>query len=195
MSLIPGKGMVDTIKGALIGIAVGLVLGGIAGWVVKDKFFKAEKVEQVQATIKDDGKTVTEAQKKGEKLATENHLLRSEIDTLRSKLKDAIPPTALNTIPEDPAHANCPPVASARLTVYAVGLLNRAISPASPDPSGWSDEEKRALEAAGLREVSDKLTEVAGKYRELAKNHDALVEDVADYQKKVQQIREQAAKQ
>lgn len=194
MSLIPGTGMVDTIKGALIGIAVGLILGGIAGWVVKDKFFKAEKVEQVQATIKDDGKTVTEAQKKGEKLAKENHLLRSEIDILRDKLKGAIPPTPINSPAED-SNANCPAVASARLTVYAVGLLNRAISPASPDPEGWSDEEKRALEAAGLREVSDKLTEIAGKYRELAKNHDALVDDVADYQKKVEQIRKQAAKQ
>lgn len=188
---IPGIPNIATLKAAVVALAIGLLAGGIGGWIVKDKFFKAEVVEKTQKVIKDDAKTVIDAQKKEEKLQRENLLLRQEVDSLKSKLSAAIPPTPLNSVPEDP-NANCPDLTRhMRLSVYAVGLLNRAISPAAPDPDAWSDEEKRALEAAGLREVSDKLTEVAGKYRELAKNHDALVDDVAAYQKKIEKLRGQ----
>jgi hypothetical protein len=82
------------------------------------------------------------------------------------------PPAPVLATVEGPADSRCDdPV----LRVGVVGLLNRQLDPAAPDPAGWSDEEKLAASGVGLRELSLKLNEVAGEYHELAIRHDTLV--------------------
>lgn len=167
-------------------VAIALAIGFGSGWQTKGKFFTAKQAVEIKEVMVQDTKALNEARDKGAKLAKEKAALERENANLRDKLAGAIPPTPSNTQPEDTTNA-CPDLSRhIRLSNYAVGLLNRAITGSSPDPEGWSDAEKQALAAAGLRELSDKLTEVLKEHHELAKNHDALVDDVADFQKKQQ---------
>jgi cell division protein FtsB len=197
---IPGLGIVTEVRNFLVALLIGLVaggvFGGVAGWKIHAWKTDAAKLEQAQQTAREDAAAPVKAREDGEKLQKENRAIKTENDRLRRQLADAIPPTPLNSVKEDPNAlcsttapqlCNCVP---STLSVGAVGLLNRALDGTAPDPAGWSDGEKRTPSENGLREVSDHLALIAGQCRELGKRHDALVDDVAAYQKKIQQQRQ-----
>lgn len=78
-----------------------------------------------------------------------------------------------------------------QLSVGAVGLLNAARTGTDFQPSAYLDAQIKAASGIGLLELSVADIELAEQYRQLAADHDALVEYVEDYQRRLKEAANQ----
>jgi hypothetical protein len=187
------KSIIANFQVVLVALAIGLVAGGSGGWYIKSKFTAAAVVSATKEVIRDDAKSVIEAQDKDQKLGNEKANIAVKTDDTLRALDKLIPPTpkqettaTVKEIEDAPSQQitviACQPTS---LVVGAVGLLNNQLSPTAPDSSKWSDAEKQTPSDVGLRELSRLLTVIGGQYKALAKDHDALVDSVTEYQNKI----------
>ena len=178
------------IKLVLIALAIGALAGGYSGWTLKSKFVAAANASHNKAVMKDDAKALDVAQKADVKLGQEKAVIEKNTNSVLDKIVKQTPPTkqpvkkpiievkdvnqSLIVIP------NCPSI-----DVGVVGMLNYLADPTAPDPSLWSDAEKQAPSSIGLRELSTQIAKFTSQYRQLAKDHDSLVDSVTEYQAKI----------
>ena len=188
------------IKAVLIAFVIGAAVGGYGAWKVhswmdaaarEDALVKALKVEAADQAASQvvDKKIVATSVKIQKQTSTTNRELVHAIAQAETDRLSHLPVPDQN--PADPANAtalpgNCGAVA---LPTVAVGLLNRALDPASADPAGWSDAEKQTPSDVGLLDLSLTLNEVAGICTDLGQRHDALVEWVEGKMKAAQDAR------
>lgn len=154
----------------LTGLTVGFVLGYRMDDSVPEQEVRAIRVEVIKS-IDDTAKAEVALEEKREQV-------RTQIKYVTKEVIKHVPAT--ESLPVD-----------CRLSVGAVGLLNAARTGADVQPAPDLDAQSQAPSAIGLRELSESDTEIAGQYRELAADHDALVEYVEQYQKRLNEYQQQ----
>lgn len=164
-------------KSLIIAVTFGLIVGYVTGWYQKSESVHKQVEKATKAIRVQDAKQVIEVQKKDNKLDEKKAELEIKKIYITKEVIKYVPKTVIQTVQNDVA---CP---SPTLSVHAVGLLNEARTGEIADSAGLSDAEKQTSTEIGLQELSVADTELAIMYRELAANHDALVDGVAEYQK------------
>lgn len=158
--------------------AFGLVLGFTTGWHKKSESVLKASVNATQEVRAQDAESNIKAQEADHVLTEQKEAIVADKIYIIKEIPKYVPKTVIQTVQNDVV---CP---SPTLSVHAVGLLNQARTGAAPDSAGLSDEEKQAPTDIGLQELAVSDSEIANMYRELAKTHDTLVDEVADFQRK-----------
>jgi hypothetical protein len=189
------KSILANIQIVAIALVIGLLGGAYGGWAVKSAFVKSAALSDIKEVMRDDAKSVIDAQTKDQKLGTEKADIALKTDDTLRALDKLIPPTPKPQPKQPPATTEIKDAPTQQITVIAcaptsinvgaVGLLNNQLNDSAVDSSKWSDAEKQTPSDVGLRELSRHITIIAGQYKALAKDHDALVDSVAEYQKKI----------
>lgn len=168
-------GFFSNAKFILLALLIGLVIGGVTGWYEKSIRVSAAQTKVVIEARKDDAKAGAVAQDKQLALDDKKENNRVQIKYITKEIVKYVPQTITEV-----THGNdCP---SSVLSVGAVRLLNAARSGEVVDPSAWIDEEVIQDTEIGLQELSVADIELTEQFQELAANHDALVDAVAEYQ-------------
>lgn len=158
-------------------VIFGLVVGFGAGFYTKGEFGKADQLDTVVAQNAETSKAIEDSAKAEVKLEEKRERVRTEIKYVTKEIVKYVPVT------QD--------VSGCQLSVGAVGLLNGARTGANFQPSTYSDAQVKADSGLGLRELSVADIELAEQYRQLAADHDALVEYVEDYQRRLKEAADQ----
>jgi hypothetical protein len=166
------------IKYAFIGFLVGITLGGYFGWKQKSLVIDAGQKEELVQVRVEDAKAVDEAYKSDAKLEAGKGKIRTEIKYITKEIIKYVPNTVIQSQESNTNNLACP---ATTLNFGAVGLLNSARTGEDFHPVEWSDAEIEAHTEIGLQELSVADAELAAQYRELALNHDTLVDEVAAY--------------
>lgn len=186
----------STVQVFIVAVLTALVFGFGTGWYVNDKFDKANVVEHLTETRKEDSKNVADAQAKDRAIATEKEKVREEIKVVTKEIVKYVPryrtaqcpatEQASNGTSQPPVAENKAQLAAATdvLTVGAVRLLNDARTGAADRAAKRSDAEEQAPSDVTLEVFVVNDLEIVQQYRELAKDHDALVEYVEELMRK-----------
>lgn len=154
-----------------------LVIGFSAGYYTKGEFQKADQSEIVKGQNVEAIEDIQDTAKAEVKLEEAREKVRTEIKYVTKEIVKYVPVT------QD--------VSDCQLSVGAVGLLNGARTGANFQPSAYSDAQVKADSGLGLRELSVADIELAEQYRQLAADHDALVEYVEAYQRRLKEAADQ----
>lgn len=158
-------------------VIFGLVVGFGAGFYTKGEFDKADRLDTVVAQNAETSKAIEDTAKAEVKLEEAREKVRTEIKYVTKEIVKYVPVTQ--------SASDC------QLSVGAVGLLNSARTGANFQPSAYSDAQSKAHSGVGLRELSVADIELAEQYRQLAADHDALVEYVESYQRRLKEAADQ----
>lgn len=148
----------------LIGSGFGLWLGKSI-WGTSPPSFADVRIEQTESD---------------EKTARAEVALEEKREQIRTEIK-YITKEVVKYVPVTQDAPEC------RLSVGAVGLLNAARTGTNFQPSTYLDAQVKAASDVGLLELSVADIELAEQYRQLAADHDALVEYVEDYQRRLKE--------
>ena len=154
-------------------VIFGLVVGFGAGFYTKGEFDKADQLDTVVAQNAETDKAIEDSAKAEVKLEEKRERVRTEIKYITKEIVKYVPVTQ--------SASDC------QLSVGAVGLLNGARTGSDFQPSAYGDAQVKADSGLGLRELSVADIELAEQYRQLAADHDALVEYVEDYQRRLKE--------
>lgn len=158
-------------------VIFGLVVGFGAGFYTKGEFDKADRLDTVVAQNAETSKAIEDTAKAEVKLEEAREKVRTEIKYVTKEIVKYVPVTQ--------SASDC------QLSVGAVGLLNSARTGTNFQPSVYSDAQSKAHSGVGLRELSVADIELAEQYRQLAADHDALVEYVEAYQRRLKEAVDQ----
>lgn len=164
------------------------VFGFGGGWYVNDKFDRANVIENLESARKKDAKNVADSKAADRALADEKEKVRTEIKVVKQEIIKYVPqyrtaecpaPTSNETTKDNVGNnKNSLIVASDVLTVGAVRMLNSARSGTTNSAAERSDEKEQAASEVTFEVFLLNDLEVVEQYRELAKDHDTLVEFV-----------------
>lgn len=158
-------------------VIFGLVVGFGTGFYTKSEFYKADQLDTVVAQNSETSKAIEDSAKAEVKLEEKRERVRTEIKYITKEIVKYVPTTQ--------------GVSDCQLSFGAVGLLNGARTGANFQPSAYSDAQVKADSGLGLRELSVADIELAEQYRQLAADHDALVEYVESYQRRLKEAADQ----
>lgn len=154
--------------------AITALLGVILGLIIGAKVFSDEPASSdVKALTIEIDRSIEDAAKAEIKLEEKREQVRTEIKYITKEIVKYVPATE--------TAGDC------QLNVGAVGLLNAARTGTDFQPAAYLDAQIQAASGVGLRELSLADIELARQYRELAADHDALVEYVEDYRQRLKQ--------
>lgn len=158
----------------LLALIVGIIIGSAVTLYETSVRAKAKQVSVIKEARIDDAKAIDKAFKQDAKLEANKDAIRTQKVYLTKEVIKYVP----QTIQDDKSDMAC---SSPVLNIGAVRLLNAARTGEIVDTTGWVDAEVKAPTEIGLQELSVADTEIATQYRELAKNHDALVDAVTEF--------------
>lgn len=164
--------MISQIRNVVLAALFGLIVGVVSSVWLGREIFK-ERPPDVAAIHLDTQKHVEEVAKTEVALEEKRDQVRTEIKYITKEIVKYVPAT--ETTPD------------CSLTLGAVGLLNAARTGSGLQPSIGFDAQGQTSTAIGLRELSMADIKLAEQYRELAADHDALVEYVEDYQARLKE--------
>ena len=158
-------------------VIFGLVVGFGTGFYTKSEFYKADQLDTVVAQNSETSKAIEDSAKAEVKLEEKRERVRTEIKYITKEIVKYVPATQ--------------GVSDCQLSVGAVGLLNSARTGSDFQPSAYSDAQVQAHSGVGMLELSVADIELAEQYRQLAADHDALVEYVESYQRRLKEAADQ----
>lgn len=158
----------------MISLVIGLAVGGYFGFQFgKNAYIKPEiTIAPVKAEVL---KSIDDTAKREVKLEEKREQVRTEVKYITKEIIKYVPQ------PKDESDTSC------NLTVGAVGLLNSARTGTDFQPSRYSDAQVQAPTDIGMLELSQSDIELASYCRQLAADHDALVDYIEQYKKELEQ--------
>lgn len=166
------------VKYVAIAFFLGVFLGGYFGWKQKSLLIDSQQKTELVEVRKDDALKVDEAYKDDAKLEAGKEAIRTEIKYITKEIIKYVPNTVIQSEPSGQDSLAC---SSATLNFGAVGLLDSARTGETFDAAKWGDAKVQTATEIGLQELSISDAELAAQYRELAANHDALVDAVNEF--------------
>lgn len=166
--------MLGSLRNLALGVTAALLAGLATGFIIGYRMGDSTPTEDVKALKVEVVQSIDETAKAEVALEAKRDAVRTQIKYITKEVVKHVPAT--ETLP-----AEC------RLSVGAVGLLNAARSGADVQPPADVAAQSEASTAVGLRELSEADIELARQYRELAADHDALVEYVEQYQQRLKE--------
>lgn len=185
-------------KNAFIALLIGLALGGLVGYLKGDAHRQAETLKAVVAALQqqrvDDAEAVRISSRANAQLTTKLAAVAASTDTSRKEVKRYVPtqPAGAASSPDLPDVGATPAEAGVQLLHAsdlllsgAVCVLQRARDGQAPDRAACeSNGAGRTPSGITAADLIDNDLQVVGKYHELAKKHDELVDYVEDLQRK-----------
>ena len=170
-------GIFSAAKTALVAAVVSLALGVGGGLWLGKSIWGSVPISNV-ATMR------VEVIDSNENTAKAEVALEEKRDQIRTEIK-YITKEVVKYVPATQDASDC------QLSVGAVGLLNAARTGTNFQSSAYLDAQIKAASGIGLLELSVADIEIAEQYRQLAADHDALVEYVEDYQRRLKEVANQ----
>jgi hypothetical protein len=189
--VIPGF---DLLKGLAVGLLIGTLLGFTTGWRVHSWKDASDQQAVIVKVMRDDAESQKNSAEIDDRVDAKSTVIqdgrRKAVQDLGKHLQPITPAQLALTPNPTVTHECLKSDIAPFLPAGAVGVLNRALDPRSPDPAVWSDAQSKAVTGVGMFELSVKLIDVAAEYYDLAQRHDELVDWVAGEVKKRQQRRQ-----
>lgn len=159
----------DNIKNILIVGFLALTVGFFAGFYTKGQFFKASEVTALVVARKDTAVGIQDSLIKSAAIDAEVETVKTEVRFITKTVIQRI------TEKENATPATCPKFA---FDLASASLLNSARTGTPADPASVSDEAGKAATDLGIQGFVENDSAIVAQYRELAKDHDALVDYV-----------------
>lgn len=168
--------MFGSVRNLLLALTLGLLVGSVVGVFVAKRIYTSVPISAVQKLKIEVTTSVDETAKAEVALEEKREEVRTQIKYITKEVVKYVPATE-----------NTP---DCRLTVGAVGLLNAARTGTDFQPTAYLDAEIKAATSIGMRELSQADIDLASQYRQLAADHDALVDYVEQYKVRLKQIQD-----
>lgn len=170
---------ISEIKNIIVAVALAVIVGFGLGFYVKAKFAEADQVDRViesrHETAQNIQTSAAASQKLDEKVAKSD----GAVQQIRTIIKTRIVKEKANETIQMDRQISC-----GALDVGTVRLLNAARTGAAVDSAAVGDEASQTPSGIAVPELLDNDLEVVQLYRELAAEHDTLVDYVESLMKK-----------
>lgn len=163
------------LQNILIAALIALVVGFGAGFYAKGKFVKAAQVDTVVKAQKQTTVGIRDSVKKSNEIDADVKKSNAQVKIITKTVIQRVKEK------EDAAPATCPKF---NFDFATASLLNSSRTGAAFDPTSISDEEGKAPTDLGIQGFVENDGTIIAQYRELAKDHDALVDYVESLLKK-----------
>lgn len=167
-------------KTAVICGLLALVVGFGSGMYMQHRLHKAGQVDALVTQAQDSQESVNQSNLIATNVEHKQEQARVEYRTQIKEIIKYVPDPSARVCEDEAGNS-----IATTLSVTAVGVLNDAPESADVPTAGISDAEGQALTEVGLRELSLHIEALKAAYKELAINHDALVEYNEWYKAKV----------